>query len=402
MAFGVVAAAAAEGTAWSCGGMRLERVEQSRKFCVRREPGARNPDAMSSAAMQHFSRFPSFPVEALADLDAVLDWTAKPAVQRTLSSVLAAELGDAVGKAAAVPASPSGPLAAAATTSGGTSGGTSGAVGASAPVRGARAAKRAASEEEVHSESDHEDEDEDASDDGAITRRRRPRRSTRFAGGGQASKPTEKRRVGRPIEYYGDADAPNLTPAERRRIRRRIANRESARRVRSRRLGELEEAQKTVAALQANCMRLREHTAASEAQCASLEAEAVEMDARWRAAAAETSRLCSELERMRRLFQACTGSAAPKSALAAHASATQVAAIVEMETATTAELAKELAAPQRCAPAPEGGKAADAPVALVALPDGAARAGSEMLLDTHMCGADDSFAAPFGGFLVCA
>ena len=54
--------------------------------------------------------------------------------------------------------------------------------------------------------------------------------------------------MGRPIEYYGDADAPNLTPAERRRIRRRIANRESARRVRSRRLGELEEAQKMVRA----------------------------------------------------------------------------------------------------------------------------------------------------------
>lgn len=61
--------------------------------------------------------------------------------------------------------------------------------------------------------------------------------------------PLEKRRVGRPIEYYGDADAPNLTPAERRRIRRRIANRESARRVRSRRLGELEEAQKSVRSL---------------------------------------------------------------------------------------------------------------------------------------------------------
>ena len=55
--------------------------------------------------------------------------------------------------------------------------------------------------------------------------------------------------MGRPIEYYGDADAPNLTPAERRRIRRRIANRESARRVRSRRLGELEEAQKSVRSL---------------------------------------------------------------------------------------------------------------------------------------------------------
>ena len=80
-----------------------------------------------------------------------------------------------------------------------------------------------------------------------------------------------------------------------------------------------------VAELQENCTRLREHTAASEAQCASLEVEAGEMDARWRAAAAETARLCAELERMRRmcqvrsssdrgmyhplvLFQNCTGS----------------------------------------------------------------------------------------------
>ena len=48
---------------------------------------------MSLAAMQHFSRFPSIPVEALADLDAVLDWSAaKPAGQRTLSAVLAAEV----------------------------------------------------------------------------------------------------------------------------------------------------------------------------------------------------------------------------------------------------------------------------------------------------------------------
>ena len=58
-----------------------------------------------------------------------------------------------------------------------------------------------------------------------------------------------------------------------------------------------------VAELQENCTRLREHTAASEAQCASLEVEASEMDARWRAAAAETARLCAELDRMRRMCQ---------------------------------------------------------------------------------------------------
>ena len=55
--------------------------------------GVKNPDVMSLAALQHFSRFPSIPVEALADLDAVLDWSAaKPAGQRTLSAVLAAEV----------------------------------------------------------------------------------------------------------------------------------------------------------------------------------------------------------------------------------------------------------------------------------------------------------------------
>lgn len=53
--------------------------------------------------------------------------------------------------------------------------------------------------------------------------------------------PKEKRKVGRPIIYSGDPDAPNLTPQERRRIRRRIANRESARRVRAKRQDLIEE-----------------------------------------------------------------------------------------------------------------------------------------------------------------
>lgn len=51
----------------------------------------------------------------------------------------------------------------------------------------------------------------------------------------------EKRKVGRPIIYCGDPDSPDLTPQERRRIRRRIANRESARRVRAKRQDLLED-----------------------------------------------------------------------------------------------------------------------------------------------------------------
>jgi len=52
-----------------------------------------------------------------------------------------------------------------------------------------------------------------------------------------------RRRVGRPITYKGDPDAKNLTQGERRKVKRRIANRESAQRVRARRaetLGELQ------------------------------------------------------------------------------------------------------------------------------------------------------------------
>ena len=49
-----------------------------------------------------------------------------------------------------------------------------------------------------------------------------------------------KRKVGRPIAYSGDPFAPHLEPEQRRVILRRIANRESARRVRARRQDELD------------------------------------------------------------------------------------------------------------------------------------------------------------------
>ena len=49
-----------------------------------------------------------------------------------------------------------------------------------------------------------------------------------------------KRKVGRPIAYSGDPFSPDLEPEQRRVILRRIANRESARRVRARRQDELD------------------------------------------------------------------------------------------------------------------------------------------------------------------
>ena len=107
------------------------------------------------------------------------------------------------------------------------------------------------------------------------------------------------------------------------------------------------------------------------------------------------------------MLQACSGCATPEGARVAAAPAPQEPAAearkpnVEMETATTDELAEELAAgAPRPAPASEGARAAGGPDPNPGA--AAARAGSEMLLDTHMCGADDSFAAPYGGFLVCA
>lgn len=53
----------------------------------------------------------------------------------------------------------------------------------------------------------------------------------------------ERRKMGRPIMHKGDPNDPGLAEKERRRIKRRIANRESARRVTYRRQEEMEDMQ---------------------------------------------------------------------------------------------------------------------------------------------------------------
>ena len=54
------------------------------------------------------------------------------------------------------------------------------------------------------------------------------------------------RKVGRPILYTGDPNAPGLTSVERQTIARRNANRHSAKRVRLRQQDELEQLQDKV------------------------------------------------------------------------------------------------------------------------------------------------------------
>ncbi len=74
-----------------------------------------------------------------------------------------------------------------------------------------------------------------------------------------------------------------------------------------------------------------------------------------------------------------------------------------MEVAPTAGLVEALVAPLHCpggtgTPRVQVLECADPALG----PAGAARAGSEMLLDTQMCGADGAMGTSYGGFLVCA
>jgi uncharacterized membrane-anchored protein YhcB (DUF1043 family) len=100
-----------------------------------------------------------------------------------------------------------------------------------------------------------EDDDADGMDYVPEETARTPTRNTQK----RARKGKEKKKVGRPIAYRGDPNAPELTDAERRRIKRRIANRESARRVRHKRQEELEEMQIKMEHILGQNEQLRQH-----------------------------------------------------------------------------------------------------------------------------------------------
>ncbi|KAK9824369.1 hypothetical protein WJX72_009773 [[Myrmecia] bisecta] len=131
--------------------------------------------------------------------------------------------------------------------------------------------------------------------------RRSPRGS---ATGSSSNKVKEKRKVGRPITYKGDPNAPHLTEAEKRRIKRRIANRESARRVRQKRQGQLEELQAKMLYIQAHNQQLQERIIEIERQRAGVHQQFLETRHRWSLAAGENLLLQREMCGLRKHLQA--------------------------------------------------------------------------------------------------
>ncbi|KAK9834182.1 hypothetical protein WJX81_006324 [Elliptochloris bilobata] len=133
-----------------------------------------------------------------------------------------------------------------------------------------------------------------------------------------ARAPAMKRKVGRPIADHRHPDTPSLTPQERRRIKRRIANRESARRVRARRQGTLKEMLHRIGELESHNSELLRHTVECEGHCHQLREQAMQFDARWRAMSAENERTEREAGGLRLHLRGWMGQE-PQPAPAAHA-----------------------------------------------------------------------------------
>ena len=110
---------------------------------------------------------------------------------------------------------------------------------------------------------------------------------------------TEKRKGGRPIAYCGDPNSPDLTPAERRRIKRRIANRESARRVRARRQDMIEEMAVKARQMEDQNMQLASQASAVEHQHAAMMAQLGDFNQRLQQTNTENEQLAQEISSLR-------------------------------------------------------------------------------------------------------
>ena len=116
----------------------------------------------------------------------------------------------------------------------------------------------------------------------------------------------EKRKVGRPIAYCGDPNSPDLTPAERRRIKRRIANRESARRVRARRQDTIEEMAIKARQMEDQNAQLASQASAVEHQHAAMMAQLGEFNQRLHQTNFENEQLAKEISSLRDAVQVRT------------------------------------------------------------------------------------------------
>lgn len=113
----------------------------------------------------------------------------------------------------------------------------------------------------------------------------------------------EKKKVGRPIAYRGDPNAPELTEQERRRIKRRIANRESARRVRHKRQEELEDMQIKMEQIQAQNSHLQQHATNVKDQKEMLNFQLHEVEQKYEKTCIENKQLAIEIQALRQSLQ---------------------------------------------------------------------------------------------------
>ena len=112
--------------------------------------------------------------------------------------------------------------------------------------------------------------------------------------------------MGRPIAYCGDPNSPDLTPAERRRIKRRIANRESARRVRARRQDMIEEMAIKARQMEDQNMQLANHASAVEQQHAAMMAQLGDFNQRLQQTTVENEQLAKEISSLRNAVNVST------------------------------------------------------------------------------------------------
>ncbi|CAL5223499.1 g6025 [Coccomyxa viridis] len=113
-----------------------------------------------------------------------------------------------------------------------------------------------------------------------------------------------KRKVGRPIAYSGDPFSPDLEPEQRRIILRRIANRESARRVRARRQDELDRLGQRVQGMDDSNSRLRVKLKASEAKEAHVRSELANLKGHLRRQTQESEALRGEVVKLKHMLTA--------------------------------------------------------------------------------------------------
>ncbi|CAL5229136.1 g12408 [Coccomyxa viridis] len=110
------------------------------------------------------------------------------------------------------------------------------------------------------------------------------------------------KKLGRPVTFRGDPESSQLSDGERKRIKRRIANRESARRVRQKR---------QVGAMQQHNHRLLGHCKRLERQKDVVMAQVRAMQDKWQEAEATRAHLQNEVDTLRKTLEARPCSSTP-------------------------------------------------------------------------------------------